>query len=179
MITVRVFSATGELIGPVSLEIRKSDAAYRLQQALFAKNSGVVPADLERLDVGSLPLARLATVYTAPEIKGAIVRHAGALRKSAAAADEILAKVESENLWERGGLRKSKLRASDEAAEALAARGYKDVSGKGQHYARQDGHTCSVKSDGSWSHSGATGRVMSGRNVDELKRFLASVHRAI
>lgn len=158
MITVRVYSNVGELIGPVALDLRKSDAAFRLQQALFEKGSGVVPADLERLDVGTLPLATLSKVYTPGALKKAIVRNAESLRKSAAAADEILARVESENLW-IGQLRQSGAKVSGEAADVLGKYSYKDASGKGEHFAHRDGHTCSVKRDGSWSHRSAPGHT--------------------
>jgi hypothetical protein len=175
MITVRVYSNVGELIGPVALDLRKSDAAFRLQKALLEKGSGVMPADLERLDVGTLPLATLSKVYTPGDIRKAIVRNVESLRKSAATTDEILAKVESENLWS-GQRRKSRAKVNDEAADVLGKYSYKDASGKGEHFAHRDGHTCSVKRDGSWSHRSAPGHVMSDRDAAGLRRLLSSIH---
>ena len=175
MITVRVYSNVGELIGPVALDLRKSDAAFRLQQALFEKGSGVVPVDLERLDVGTLPLATLAKVYTSGEIRKAIVRNAESLRKSAAAANEILAKVESENLWQSGRrIRKSKM--SDECVGELSRCGYLDMSGSGERFAHPDGHMCSVESNGAWWHTHANGNAIDGRHAAGLKKFLAAIH---
>src|SRR5712692_5636115 len=63
LISVRVFSATGEIVGNVVLDIRKSSAGFRLQQALFVKDSCAWPRDLELLDTNALPLSTLSKVF--------------------------------------------------------------------------------------------------------------------
>ena len=146
---------------------------------MFTKGSGVVPRDLEKLDSGGLPLSTLTKVYSPAEIRKAIVRNADSLRKSAAAADEILAKIESENLWERGQqVRKSRTKTSEECGTVVAEHGYVDVDGgRGEQWVHaQAGHTASVKSSGEWTHSHAHGRVIGGQHADGLRRFLSAVH---
>jgi hypothetical protein len=184
MIQCVVYDATGKnKVGTVVLDIRKSAAGFKLQQALWDRGSEVIPRHLEMLDCGTLPLSVLSRVYSAAEIRKSIVRHTEDLRKSAAEADAILDRIEADNLWDKGGLRKSKSgytggrgHDADEVIKALHEYKYVDVSGKREVFAHPEGHTCRVKRDGSWSHSGATGRVVAGSGAAELRRRLASIH---
>lgn len=74
MITCKKFSATGQPMGDVTLELRKSIVAARIVSALQEGESSITVHDLTRLDSGTISFERIRELFTPAEIRVALQR---------------------------------------------------------------------------------------------------------
>ena len=79
MITCRRFNSTGQYLGTVTLDLKKSAVHTRLMSAMNSDRKGISYRHVEQMDAGTLPLDVLRTLFSRDEIERAVARRISAL----------------------------------------------------------------------------------------------------